>query len=82
MKKRKLILVVLSVLMSTMIWANDSTRTVVTKEVKQEDASPKGKAIVSVFANFNMAMQNGVSKCGFQLDRLWGISTNLGMVWS
>lgn len=69
MKKRKLILVVLSVLMSTMIWANDSTRTVVTKEVKQEDASPKGKAIVSVFANFNMAMQNGVSKCGFQLDR-------------
>lgn len=79
MKKRKLILVVLSVLMSTMIWANDSTRTVVTKEVKQEDASPKGKAIVSVFANFNMAMQNGVSKCGFQLDRSYvGYQYKLG----
>ena len=60
MKKRKLILVALSVVMSTIVWASDTTKTVVTKEVEQEDVSPKEKAIVSVFANYNMTMQNGV----------------------
>ncbi len=79
MKKRKLILVALSVVMSTIVWASDTTKTIVTKEVKQEDASPKGKAIVSVFANYNMTMQNGVSKCGFQLDRTYlGYQYSLG----
>ena len=79
MKKRKLILVALSVAMSTMIWASDTTKTVVTKQVEQENASPKGKAIVSVFANYNMAMQDGVEKCGFQLERTYlGYQYSLG----
>ena len=70
MKKMKWFLVALTMVMTTMAWANDTTKCIVkkeVKEVKQEDASPKGKAIVSVFANYNMAMQNGVSKCGLQL---------------
>ena len=79
MKKRKLILVALSMVMSTIVWASDTTKTIVTKEVKQEDARPKGKAIVSVFANYNMAMQNGESKCGFQLERSFlGYQYSLG----
>ena len=80
MKKRKLILVALSVVMSTIVWASDTTKTVVTKEVKEiKKVEPKGKAIVSVFANFNITMRNGVSKCGFQLDRTYlGYQYSLG----
>ncbi len=76
MKKRKLILVVLSMVMTTMIWANDTTKATVSKV---KDVEPKGKAIVSVFANYNMAMQNGVEKCGFQLERTYlGYQYSLG----
>lgn len=82
MKKMKWFLVALTMVMTTMAWANDTTKCIVkkeVKEVKQEDASPKGKAIIAVFANYNMAMQNGVSKCGFQLERSYlGYQYSLG----
>ena len=76
MKKRKLILVVLSMVMTSLIWANDTTKTAVSKV---KDIEPNGKAIVSVFANYNMAIQNGVEKCGFQLERTYlGYEYSLG----
>ena len=81
MKKMKFVLIAILTFMSVNVMAMDS---VATKKGKVENKvaeseEPKGKAIVSVFANFNMAMQNGVSKCGFQLDRSYvGYQYKLG----
>ena len=81
MKKMKFILAVFMAAMSVNVMAMDS---VVTKkgDLKENvamEVEPKGKAIVSVFANYNMTMQNGVSKCGFQLDRTYlGYQYSLG----
>lgn len=81
MKKMKFVLIAILTFMSVNVMAMDSVATekgkVENKVAESED--PKGKAIVSVFANFNMAMQNGVSKCGFQLDRSYvGYQYKLG----
>ena len=73
MKKIKIVLAVFMAAMSVNVMATDSVA-VEKREVKEKEsikAEPKGKAIVSVFANYNMAMQNGVSKCGFQLERTY-----------
>lgn len=81
MKKMKFVLIAILTFMSVNVMAMDSVVTekgeVENKVAESED--PMGKVIVSVFANFNMAMQNGVSKCGFQLDRSYvGYQYKLG----
>ena len=81
MKKIKIVLAVFMAAMSVNVMAMDSVATEKCKVENKvaESEEPKGKAIVSVFANFNMAMQNGVSKCGFQLDRSYvGYQYKLG----
>lgn len=81
MKKIKIILVVFMAAMLVNVMAMDSVvaKKGDSKENVAMEVEPKGKAIVSVFANFNMAMQNGVSKCGFQLDRSYvGYQYKLG----
>ena len=81
MKKIKIVLAVFMAAMSVNVMAMDSVATEKGKVENKvaESEEPKGKAIVSVFANFNMAMQNGVSKCGFQLDRSYvGYQYKLG----
>ena len=81
MKKMKFILAVCLTAMSVNVMAMDSVATK-KSDVKENvvvKVEPKGKAIVSVFANYNMTMQNGVSKCGFQLDRTYlGYQYSLG----
>ena len=77
----KFILAVCLTAMSVNVMAMDSvvTKKGDSKENVAMEVEPKGKAIVSVFANYNMAMQNGVSKCGFQLDRTYlGYQYSLG----
>ena len=71
MNKMKFILVaVMTALFGGMVSAQDSVVVDKVAEVKQEvKAEPKGKAIVTVFANFNTQFDGGVSKCGFQLER-------------
>lgn len=81
MKKMKFVLIAILTFMSVNVMAMDSVDTekgeVENKVAESEE--PKGKAIIAVFANFNMAMQNGVSKCGFQLDRSYvGYQYSLG----
>ena len=81
MKKMKFVLIAILTFMSVNVMAMDSVATekgeVENKVAESEE--PKGKAIIAVFANFNMAMQNGVSKCGFQLDRSYvGYQYKLG----
>ena len=77
MKKRNFVLAVLLITMTSMIWANDATKKDLPKETKEVE--PKGKAIVNVFANFNTQFDNGVSKCGFQLERSYvGYQYKLG----
>ena len=81
MKKIKIVLAVFMASMSVNVMAMDSVATEKGKVENKvaESEEPKGKAIVSVFANFNMVMQNGVSKCGFQLDRSYvGYQYSLG----
>lgn len=81
MKKIKIVLAVFMAAMSVNVMAMDSVATEKGKVENKvaESEEPNGKAIVSVFANFNMAMQNGVSKCGFQLDRSYvGYQYKLG----
>lgn len=81
MKKMKFVLIAILTFMSVNVMAMDSVATEKGKVENKvaESEEPKGKAIVSVFANFNMAMQNGVSKCGFQLDRSYvGYQYKLG----
>ena len=81
MKKMKFVLIAILTFMSVNVMAMDSVATEKGKVENKvaESEEPKGKAIVSVFANFNMAMQNGVSKCGFQLDRTYlGYQYSLG----
>lgn len=81
MKKIKIVLAVFMASMSVNVMAMDSVATEKGKVENKvaESEEPKGKAIVSVFANFNMAMQNGISKCGFQLDRSYvGYQYKLG----
>ena len=81
MKKIKIVLAVFMAAMSVNVMAMDSvvTKKGDSKENVAMEVEPKGKAIVSVFANYNMAMQNGVSKCGFQLDRTYlGYQYSLG----
>lgn len=81
MKKMKFVLIAILTFMSVNVMAMDSVATEKGKVENKvaESEVPKGKAIVSVFANFNMAMQNGVSKCGFQLDRTYlGYQYSLG----
>ncbi|MBQ8720763.1 MAG: hypothetical protein IJY67_01220 [Paludibacteraceae bacterium] len=81
MKKMKFVLIAILTFMSVNVMAMDSVATEKGKVENKvaESEEPKGKAIVSVFANFNMAMQNGVSKCGFQLDRSYvGYQYSLG----
>ena len=81
MKKMKFVLIAILTFMSVNVMAMDSVATEKGKVENKvaESVEPKGKAIVSVFANFNMAMQNGVSKCGFQLDRSYvGYQYKLG----
>lgn len=77
----KFVLIAILTFMSVNVMAMDSVATEKWKVENKvaESEEPKGKAIVSVFANFNMAMQNGVSKCGFQLDRTYlGYQYSLG----
>ena len=77
----KFVLIAILTFMSVNVMAMDSVATEKGKVENKvaESEEPKGKAIVSVFANFNMAMQNGVSKCGFQLDRTYlGYQYSLG----
>ena len=81
MKKMKFVLIAILTFMSVNVMAMDSVATEKGKVENKvaESEEPKGKAIVSVFANFNMVMQNGVSKCGFQLDRSYvGYQYSLG----
>ena len=81
MKKIKIVLAVFMAAMSVNVMAMDSVvaKKGDSKENVAMEVEPKGKAIVSVFANYNMAMQNGVSKCGFQLDRTYlGYQYSLG----
>ena len=81
MKKIKIVLAVFMAAMSVNVMAMDSVAIEKGKVENKvaESEEPKGRAIVSVFANFNMAMQNGVSKCGFQLDRTYlGYQYSLG----
>ncbi|MBO5345419.1 MAG: hypothetical protein J6A44_00755, partial [Paludibacteraceae bacterium] len=81
MKKIKIVLAVFMAAMSVNVMAMDSVAIEKGKVENKvaESEEPKGRAIVSVFANFNMAMQNGVSKCGFQLDRSYvGYQYSLG----
>lgn len=81
MKKIKIVLAVFMAAMSVNVMAMDSvvTKKGDSKENVAMEVEPKGKAIVSVFANYNMTMQNGVSKCGFQLDRTYlGYQYSLG----
>ena len=77
----KFVLIAILTFMSVNVMAMDSVATEKGKVENKvaESEEPKGKAIVSVFANFNMVMQNGVSKCGFQLDRSYvGYQYSLG----
>lgn len=77
----KFILAVCLTAMSVNLMSMDSVATK-KSDVKENvgvKVESKGKAIVSVFANYNMTMQNGVSKCGFQLDRTYlGYQYSLG----
>ena len=84
MKKVKFILLVGVMMMSGVVCANDSIGVLATEVVGDGEKSgvkvePKGQAIVSVFANFNAAFDNEISKCGFQLERSYvGYQYSLG----
>ena len=81
MKKIKILLaVIMAITCCGAIYAKDSVE-VSTKEYAKTEAEtePKGKAIITVFANFNTTFDNGISKCGFGLDRSYvGYQYSLG----
>lgn len=88
MKMKKIVLATaFMTLFANCVMANNSIveekidvneKVVEVKEVKEKSES-KGEAIISVFANVNAAFDEGVSKCGFQLDRTYlGYQYSLG----